>query len=376
MPKLEQWEIKKYWQIFCGLHPEDNKLSKQQLDPVFKNSHLADDELDKVWEMADIDEDGQLDFEEFCIAMRLIFDRVNGNITKVPETLPPWLVPGDKRKLVEAKEASRGSTGDYGDSSDDEDYRLSDDFDWYISPTDKNSYEAVYQSAADQYGRITFDSLDGLYKSLKGVPQTDISSAWNLVNPRQSETIDHDQCLVYLHMLNQRSNGKRMPRSVPASLRATFMKEEPSFDPSSHQGDVKTIKATSGMGGFSSYLKQQGLSKTQGADDDLEDASGDWEEVKLKRRLAELDKKLDEAQAAKDGKGSLHVTRYEFEQLLKYKQEEVAEIGKQVDLVRVKGDISEVESQVVQLRGFLLSEESDLANLRTDLSSEVQSMVR
>lgn len=49
-------------------------------------------------DLSDIDKDGNLDFEEFCIAMHLTFDCING--VEPPISLSPALIPPSKAHLL------------------------------------------------------------------------------------------------------------------------------------------------------------------------------------------------------------------------------------------------------------------------------------
>ncbi|KAF3942230.1 hypothetical protein ABW19_dt0201042 [Dactylella cylindrospora] len=391
---INQSEVQKYWEIFAVLANGGNHLNGNQAASVLKNSGLNDTQLERVWDLADIDNDGQLDFEEFCVAMKLIYNVLGGESPDIPERLPDYLIPESKAHLVAATQALTKTAPRIETPQEEEEDTpgLRDGFDWYMSPGDKGKYEAIYGANVDRHGQVSFDALGELYNNID-VPDTEIIFAWKLVNPNDNPTIGKDQALAFLHMLNQRNEGYRIPRSVPASLRASFEKNQINYSISSVKvganGDgTSTSKKNAfaegylnrlGVGGRTSY-KPSGTDFTASKEQD-------WEEVRLKRQLADLETKMKDAEdaahrrSARGADGTRNskaaLVRRELEQMLDYKRRELRDLeeGKGVSqgsagLASARSDLELMKQQIDALESHLAQRNDILDDLRRQIDAE------
>lgn len=388
MPSISQEEIAKYWEIFQAHNPQNGALNEQQVVALLRNSQLPDELLNQVWNLSDIDGDRKMDFEEFCVAMRLVFDHIQSPNVPIPQQLPQWLVPASKQHLLDAKLALSGnapiipSTASL--NNEDEELNLRADFNWYIAPSERHEYEQIYAANCDSRGGISFDDLTELYKMLTEVPATDVSSAWNLVNPKSEAKIDKEQTIVFLHILNQRHRGVRIPRSVPASLRATFGREKINYDVSGPQAEIKKpLVPEKTQSATASYLSKLGLgastssntnsnsnSNTNTGVDLLTGGDDDWEEVRLKRELNDLNTKLARIEESKKqkkqmGSSNSSLIRRELEAMLEYKQNQLAKpvSSGSKDLSSTKEEVDLIAEQLDALRDHLRNRQAELQTL-------------
>lgn len=63
-------------------------------------SRLPSSVLRRIWALSDIDQDGQLDRDEFAVAMFLIDHKLSGN--DLPDELPLRMIPPSKRSLFKS----------------------------------------------------------------------------------------------------------------------------------------------------------------------------------------------------------------------------------------------------------------------------------
>lgn len=369
MPKLEQFEIKKYWQIFSGLKPVDNKVSHDQVLPILFNSKLDSSILNKIWFLADIDDDDSLDFEEFVICMRLIFDMVNKNITSVPDELPDWLVPGSKTGMIkERRQRKQREEADMPTNKPPE-------VDWYMAPEDLELYEKLLDSCERLTdGTVTFPSLSWVIKSkFFNVGTSDLNKMWSLVNPKNKPSIDKDPAFYFVHCLRQCNDvGARIPNELPRALRDICNKERVSYDLQSHQADFKKsdVPNPNSSGSSSNKTSYGGNGSTI--------LSSDQELSALQAELAQLDSELSSVTAETSRlpvENTPAVVRKQLEGLLRFKRERLQQAndrsrsGHPVNSNTVRDDMDSIEEQITVLESYLENKKQELQILRSEIQS-------
>jgi hypothetical protein len=266
-----------------------------------------------------------------------------------------------------------------------------------MSPSNKTKYEEIYTANRGTHGEISFASLEPLYSSLD-VPDTDIRSAWNLINPNASQTIGKDATLAFLHILNNRHEGFRIPRSVPASLRSTFERGTIEYNMDRVQPTSKSRWAAKDDEGGSrkakfgdAYLtrlgvgERAGFNKAKGTDFSATKGRDDeWEEVRLKRQLKDIEEKIERAEkeadkrkGGRDTRSKPALVKRELEMLLDYKRRELRDLdsgeGKHKasgSLKELSDDIAVIKEQVDGLQSHLSERERVLDDLKRQIEEE------
>lgn len=78
------------------------QINGEQAVTFFTNAQLPEETLAQIWDLADIDSDGQLSKEEFAVAMYLVRQQRTKK-EPVPQVLPPALVPPSMRRQAAAQ---------------------------------------------------------------------------------------------------------------------------------------------------------------------------------------------------------------------------------------------------------------------------------
>ncbi|KAI9480857.1 MAG: cytoskeletal-regulatory complex EF hand-domain-containing protein [Benjaminiella poitrasii] len=390
MSAITTSERQKYAEIFQARGQVNGYMSGATARDVLLNSNLPPNRLERIWDLSDIDKDGNLDFEEFCIAMHLTFDCING--AETPISLPPSLIPPTKAHLLppQTQQYLTGGyqqpqptgyqgyqqaqptgyqppqstgypqpqstgyqqpqpigyqqpqpTGYFGQVQ-----QAEPEFSWDMTPDEMTSYQNIYSKYANDSGKVKFSRMDDFYNTL-GLSRTDLTNAWTLIDVNHTNALTQDQCLMFYHVLNQRTRGVRIPKELPPDLHAAFageyaadFGERPGSGTGARKGTSQSMSSSAKLA--DSYVNRLGAANTSLSSKGSASTNKYDEEDMLRRELAELKERVKEAeQKAAEVKDSDRYTSFssrplrdQFQALYDYKLRQLTDQSDIEDKVR------------------------------------------
>uniref|UniRef100_A0A8C4ZFI0 Epidermal growth factor receptor substrate 15-like 1 n=1 Tax=Gadus morhua TaxID=8049 RepID=A0A8C4ZFI0_GADMO len=283
-----QWAIRpdekgKFDGIFESLLPVNGLLPGDKVKPVLINSKLPLEVLGKIWEISDVDQDGQLDKEEFSVAMHLVYRAMEQE--PVPATLPSNLIPPSKRRKSGMKLAGAVAVlpGLFGMSLSSAPSPLKETLrptpslsavaslgtptsglspkhsfksspqqtssvNWVVPLADRGRYDDLFlKTDTDMDGLVTGTEVIEIFM-LSSLPQTMLAQIWGLADTKQMGKLSREQFSLAMYLIQQKvSQGTDPPQSltpdmIPPSERSAPAAAGPDSNSSSGSADLTGIK--------------------------------------------------------------------------------------------------------------------------------------
>ncbi|KAF6216262.1 hypothetical protein GE061_000602 [Apolygus lucorum] len=349
---LKDWAMKpseraKYEQLFESLQPLNGVIPGNKVKGLLIDSKLPVATLGKIWDLADMDKDGSLDKHEFNVAMHLVYKALDKYT--IPNSLPPELLPPDKRKdsipvsTIVANTTPQPPVAYPGGPV------------WVVTPDERVKYDDLFISSdVDKDGYVSGLEVKDVFLQ-SGVPQAVLANIWGLCDIKQSGKLNSEQFALAMWMIHQKLKGIEppvtlTPEMIPPSMRAQM------------NGNAPAATATAAAAPL--Y-----------ANPELEMIGKDIEELLREQMMLENDIHQKEAEI-KIKSGEAKSLQGEFDTLaatLKQLDNQKGEAGRRLNdlknqVEKLKNDAEEQEVLVKTQEEELSSKKRELENLKQEES--------
>ncbi|KAB7495728.1 Epidermal growth factor receptor substrate 15-like 1, partial [Armadillidium nasatum] len=223
----------RYDQIFNSLGPEANKIHGNKVRGVMLNSKLSTDILGKIWDLADMDKDGNLDKVEFSIAMHLIYKVLENN--PLPATLPQEMLSSARRAGVAGQGPVPAPLAPPSQTLLPDNNKLQSSgpppAPWVVSAADKARYDVMFHNAdIDKDGFVSGQEIKGVFLQ-SGLPQMVLAHIWNLCDMKQTGKLTSEQFALAMWLIQQKIAGVDPPSTLTPEMIPPTMRPKPTTEP-------------------------------------------------------------------------------------------------------------------------------------------------
>ncbi|KAL5108156.1 Intersectin-1 [Taenia crassiceps] len=208
---------------FQFLHPINGYITGEQARNFFTHSKLPNLLLAKIWELADLTADGQLDRREFSIAMFLIKKCLEGN--SLPPQLPPSLLQEPQRFIQPILPDKLNPCTTLNSSSSTISNTI-DSNEWSISAVLRPKYKLQFnQNDRNKRGYLTGVEARGIFLK-SNLPQSQLAAIWNLADVDRDGNLTCEEFCIATYLIDQVLAGRKLPPTLPLTLMPSSLTQQ------------------------------------------------------------------------------------------------------------------------------------------------------
>lgn len=237
VPALTPDKAGQYAALFEKSGAQGGVLPGEQAKQIFERAGLPNEILGRIWNLADTEQRGALQVNEFVIAMHLLASFKSGALRGLPNVLPAGLYeaaarrPGSRQPsggmpAIPRQFSGAAGAGRAGSPLGRSAYTAPPQYpqptgfasDWAITPADKAKFDGIYNTLdKTNRGFITGDEAVPFFSESK-LPEEALAQIWDLADINSAGRLSRDEFAVAMYLIRQQ-RGKRDGReSLPATL--------------------------------------------------------------------------------------------------------------------------------------------------------------
>lgn len=222
---LSPIDYQKFSQLYIRtVGSPDNVLNGSKAKEIFLKAKLPTPILGQVWSLVDKENAGQLNLNEFVVAMHLIQGLISGTIKHLPPAVPEsmWTSVQNMRTLNFMRQTSFGSVTSQETAirhnNQPQDSQGANNNEWIVSPSSKQQYESIFKSLDKSKSGVLDSSSVASFLMTSKLSQQDLASIWDLSDIQNTGNFLILEFSIALFLVNKKLAGEELPSVVPASL--------------------------------------------------------------------------------------------------------------------------------------------------------------